>query len=55
MIIYLILYVIFMIPGMILFFENPLWISLIPFGIWCYLSYKAAYLITRKCTKSRKK
>lgn len=43
MAIYIMIYTILLIPGWVLFSIYPYWSSLIPFGIWCYLSYKVAY------------
>lgn len=48
MITYLILYILILIPGAVLFFNNPSWSSIIPFAIWCYASYKIAYSITKR-------
>lgn len=48
MITYLIVYVLMLMPGAVLFFNNPSWSSIIPFAIWCYASYKIAYSITKR-------
>ena len=51
MITYLIVYVLMLMPGAVWFFNSPSWSSIIPFGIWCYISYKIAYSITKRKQK----